>query len=197
MSRISERRRADILSAALTEFGLRGIEGASMSEIAARAGIGKSTIYEYFPSKPDLFIASCKAKIGQINEQMQSIFATELPFSQQLEAYVNMMQDLAQGVDFNEVLRVFTNTSIQELQLAMEELGDNVADATEKAIRRAQARGELIADLDVEITAAYLLGLPNPHLILRMRRLGRENPVKAMVEMALRGIIADGGQKRD
>ena len=61
MSRISERRRADILSAALTEFGLRGIEGASMSEIAARAGIGKSTIYEYFPSKTDLFIASCKA----------------------------------------------------------------------------------------------------------------------------------------
>ncbi len=191
MSRISERRRADILSAALTEFGLRGIEGASMSEIAARAGIGKSTIYEYFPSKTDLFIASCKAKIGQINEQMQSIFATELPFSQQLEAYVNMMQDLAQGVDFNEVLRVFTNTSIQELQLAMEELGDNVADATEQAIRRAQARGELVADLDVAITAAYLLGLPNPHLILRMRRLGRENPVKAMVEMALRGIKAD------
>ena len=191
MSRISERRRADILSAALTEFGLRGIEGASMSEIAARAGIGKSTIYEYFPSKTDLFIASCKAKIGQINEQMQSIFATELPFSQQLEAYVNMMQDLAQGVDFNEVLRVFTNTSIQELQLAMEELGDNVADATEQAIRRAQARGELVADLDVAITAAYLLGLPNPHLILRMRRLGRENPGKAVVEMGPRGIKAD------
>lgn len=197
MSRISEQRRADILNAALTEFGLRGIEGASMSEIAARARIGKSTIYEYFPSKTDLFIASCRAKIGQINEQMQSIFATEVPFSKQLEAYVNMMQDLAQGVDFNEILRVFKNTSIKELKLAMEELGDNVADATEKAIRRAQARGELIADLDVEITAAYLLGLPNPHLILRMRRLGRENPVKAMVEMALRGIIADGGQKQD
>ena len=45
-----------------------------MSEIAARAGIGKSTIYEYFLSKTELFSASCRAKIQRIEEQFQSIF---------------------------------------------------------------------------------------------------------------------------
>lgn len=195
MSRISDQRRADILRAALTEFGLRGVDGASVSEIAARAGIGKSTIYEYFPSKTELFIASCREKIQQIKEQIESIFTQELPFSKQLELYVEMMMEMAKRVDFNEVVRAFTQDSIQVLESAMEDLSGDVAATVEQAVRRAQASGELVDDLDVTITAAYLLGLPNPHLIFHLRQLGKEEPVKTLVNLALRGIRADGAQK--
>ena len=195
MSKISERRRADILHSALAEFGLRGVDGASMSEIAARAGIGKSTIYEYFPSKTELFIASCKAKIQQLKEQIQSIFAQELPFSRLLELYAEMMMEMAERVDFNQVMRTLTRTSLQELEPAMEELSNDVTATVEQALRRAQETGELVGDLDVAVTAAYLLGLPNPHLIFRLRQLGREEPVKALVNLALQGIRADGAQR--
>ena len=195
MSKISERRRADIMHSALAEFGLRGVDGASMSEIAARAGIGKSTIYEYFPSKTELFIASCKAKIQQLKEQIQSIFAQELPFSRLLELYAEMMMEMAERVDFNQVMRTLTRTSLQELEPAMEELSNDVTATVEQALRRAQETGELVGDLDVAVTAAYLLGLPNPHLIFRLRQLGREEPVKALVTLALQGIRADGAQR--
>ena len=177
MSKIGDQRRADILQAALTEFCLRGIDGVSMSEIAARAGIGKSTIYEYFPSKTELFVASCRAKVQQIGEQLE------------------MMLELAQGIDFNEVLRMFTNGSLEELKKVMEELGADVTAMAEQAIRRAQATGELVSDLDVGITAAYLLSLPNPHLLFRLRQLGKKDPVKAVVKLALRGIRAEDSQK--
>ncbi len=195
MSKIGDQRRADILQAALTEFCLRGIDGVSMSEIAARAGIGKSTIYEYFPSKTELFVASCRAKVQQIGEQLQSIFIQEIPFSTQLQLYVEMMLELAQGIDFNEVLRMFTNGSLEELKKVMEELGADVTAMAEQAIRRAQATGELVSDLDVGITAAYLLSLPNPHLLFRLRQLGKKDPVKAVVKLALRGIRAEDFQK--
>ena len=36
-------------------FFLQGLHNARMEEIAAVAGIGKGTIYEYFPSKLQLF----------------------------------------------------------------------------------------------------------------------------------------------
>lgn len=195
MSKISDRRRADILSSALTEFGLRGVDGASMSEIAARAGIGKSTIYEYFPSKTELIIASCEMKIGQIKEEIVSIFSRDSSFSAQMELYVEMMLDMAGNVDFNEVVRVFTRDSIGEMETLVEDLASDVAAIMEQAILRGQATGELTQDLDVSIAAAILLGLPNPHLILRLRQLGKEEPVKALVNLALRGIRTAAAQE--
>ena len=188
MSKISDRRRADILHSALTEFGLRGVDGASMSEIAARAGIGKSTIYEYFPSKTELIIASCEMKIGQIKEEIVSIFSRDISFSAQMELYVEMMLDMAGNVDFNEVVRIFTRESIDALETVVDDLAGDMAAILEQAILRAQAAGELVEDIDVSIAAAILLGLPNPHLILRLRQLGKEEPVKALVNLALRGL---------
>ena len=188
MSKISDQRRADILRSALAEFGLRGVDGASMSEIAARAGIGKSTVYEYFSSKTELLVASCEMKIRQMKEEIASIFNRDSSFSEQMELYVEMMLEMAGNVDFNEVVRVFTRDSIDELETVVDDLTGDVAAIVEQAILRAQATGELTKDLDVSIAAAILLGLPNPHLILRLRQLGKEQPVKALVNLALRGI---------
>ncbi|UCH21897.1 MAG: TetR/AcrR family transcriptional regulator [Deltaproteobacteria bacterium] len=46
-----------IIGAAAQVFAQKGFAGAVMAEIAATAGIGKGTIYEYFNSKEDLFFA--------------------------------------------------------------------------------------------------------------------------------------------
>jgi AcrR family transcriptional regulator len=51
------RTRAQILEAALTEFAHKGLAGARVDQIAARAGINKRMIYHYFGNKEDLFLA--------------------------------------------------------------------------------------------------------------------------------------------
>ena len=60
---------ARILDAARSVFFERGLAGASMDEIAARAGAGKPTIYARFPNKEALFAAvvmrNVEAKIAQ------------------------------------------------------------------------------------------------------------------------------------
>jgi AcrR family transcriptional regulator len=53
--RLPEERPAQILKAALTEFGERGLAGARLDDIAKRAGLSKGTIYLYFPNKEELF----------------------------------------------------------------------------------------------------------------------------------------------
>lgn len=50
-----EAKRELIFKAAVEVFSTRGYHNATMSEIATAAGIGKGTIYEYFPSKLQLF----------------------------------------------------------------------------------------------------------------------------------------------
>jgi AcrR family transcriptional regulator len=54
------RKQTQILNGAAAIFAQDGYDGASMSRIAAEAGVSKGTLYNYFPSKADLFIATVR-----------------------------------------------------------------------------------------------------------------------------------------
>lgn len=51
-----EKRRADIIRAALVLFGENGFEGTTMDAIAAKVGVSKATLYMYCESKEDLLV---------------------------------------------------------------------------------------------------------------------------------------------
>jgi AcrR family transcriptional regulator len=53
--RLPEERPQQIIDAALTIFGERGLAGARLEDIAKHAGLSKGTIYLYFPNKEELF----------------------------------------------------------------------------------------------------------------------------------------------
>ncbi|MDL5368116.1 TetR/AcrR family transcriptional regulator [Xanthomonas sp. NCPPB 2654] len=53
----TEAKREAIVEAAAGVFLEAGFEGASMTQIASRAGSSKRTLYGYFPSKEELFVA--------------------------------------------------------------------------------------------------------------------------------------------
>jgi len=55
---LQERRRGQILDAATSVFAEQGFATADVQEIADKTGVGKGTIYRYFPSKEELFLAA-------------------------------------------------------------------------------------------------------------------------------------------
>ena len=55
---LQERRRAEILDTATSVFAERGFAAADVQDIADKAGVGKGTVYRYFPSKEELFLAA-------------------------------------------------------------------------------------------------------------------------------------------
>jgi AcrR family transcriptional regulator len=52
------RRREEILNCAARVFAARGIAGTDMQAVADAAGVAKGTLYLYFPSKEELFLAA-------------------------------------------------------------------------------------------------------------------------------------------
>ena len=50
-----ELRKERILTGALEVFKTRGLENATMEEIAEKSGFGKATLYYYFQSKEEVF----------------------------------------------------------------------------------------------------------------------------------------------
>jgi TetR/AcrR family transcriptional regulator len=76
--RLPEERPAQILKAALTEFGERGLAGARLDDIAKRAGLSKGTIYLYFPNKEELFREVVRSTVvSNIETSEQEISAME------------------------------------------------------------------------------------------------------------------------
>lgn len=65
-------RREAILAAAAEVFKELGFEGASMAEISARIGGSKATLYSYFKSKEELFVAVTH---GEAKKQMEPALA--------------------------------------------------------------------------------------------------------------------------
>jgi AcrR family transcriptional regulator len=55
---LQERRSAEILDAATVVFSKNGFAAADVQEIANKTGVGKGTVYRYFPSKEELFLAA-------------------------------------------------------------------------------------------------------------------------------------------
>lgn len=53
---LRDKREREILEAAAAVFAERGFRATRIDDVAARAGIGKGTVYEYFRSKEDLFM---------------------------------------------------------------------------------------------------------------------------------------------
>src|SRR5260221_14491515 len=58
----SEESRRAILVAALALFSERGYGAVSIEGIAARAGVGKQTIYRWWPSKADVLLEAAAEK---------------------------------------------------------------------------------------------------------------------------------------
>lgn len=66
------RRRAEILDAAGRVFAQRGYPGTDMQAVADAAHVAKGTLYLYFTSKEDLFLAAVDQGVLRIKEHVHS-----------------------------------------------------------------------------------------------------------------------------
>ena len=82
------RRREEIIHAAVIEFCENGYDCTKMEDIAHRAGIGKSTIYEYFPSKIELLTATGESVLERILLDIKQMLLNDRPVRQALADYL-------------------------------------------------------------------------------------------------------------
>lgn len=68
-------RPAEIVEAALIEFAENGYVATRLEDVAMRAGITKGTIYVYFQSKEDLFVATLKEQSRPSLELLEAMTA--------------------------------------------------------------------------------------------------------------------------
>jgi AcrR family transcriptional regulator len=72
---LPDRRREEILAAATDAFARDGFADADLQIVADSLGIGKGTIYRYFPTKRDLFLAAADRGMRLLREAINAATA--------------------------------------------------------------------------------------------------------------------------
>jgi AcrR family transcriptional regulator len=65
--------RGKLLEAAVAEFSKRGLDGARVDVIAARAGVNKAMLYHYFKSKEGLYVAVLERTYEAMRERERAL----------------------------------------------------------------------------------------------------------------------------
>ena len=89
-------REGQIVAVAVDEFAARGYAGASMVDIAAKAGISKPLIYQYFGSKDGLYLACLHQVAGDLVERPE---AAELSVDDTVASRVYALQAIFEALE--------------------------------------------------------------------------------------------------
>lgn len=95
---VSEERREQIITAAVSVFSRLGFHEARMDDIAQESGLSKGALYWYFKSKDDIIAAIMDRFIDREIEGMESALKHEAPVSEKLlqlhEMFITEMRDM-------------------------------------------------------------------------------------------------------
>ncbi|KIF02807.1 TetR family transcriptional regulator [Streptomyces sp. RSD-27] len=190
-SRRSERSRRAILDAALALVGEVGFDKLTIEAIAARAGVGKQTIYRWWPSKAAVLLDASLALSGAAwADSGWTGFPDTGDLAADLKTVLRATVDEFGDPRYEAPTRALTAAGATDPDLAArftEQLLEPQLALYEARLRAGQAAGQLAADADVRLVVEMLVGP------LTYRWLMRTAPVThayadALVDAVLGGV---------
>lgn len=186
MARDDKRQR--ILAAATTVFAERDFHRVQVSEVATRAGVGKGTVYLYFPTKDALHRVALEASLARIRTEIEQAAETDAETDAVLRAIVLVL------------LRFFWRrqhllTLIQRYEARRgggAERRERVLDAISAVLARARLAGGPSAR---RLAAACLLGLARAAILEHGADDRPEMAAGQVVDLYLNGLRGSGRQR--
>ena len=116
--RLTDRKHAAILEAAIAEFRASGYEATSMDRIAARAGVSKRTVYNHFPGKDALFLRILETMLERGIVGPDLAYRADRALRPQLLELVRQKLELLRDPGFVDVARVAMAAGLHSPDLA-------------------------------------------------------------------------------
>ncbi|MFI2780291.1 TetR/AcrR family transcriptional regulator [Streptomyces sp. ALB3] len=188
-SRRKERSRQAILEAARALVTEEAYEKVTVEAIAARAGVGKQTIYRRWPSKSAVIFAALLALSEDTDGQ-----SVTLPDTGDLEADLKLVMraTVEEFADpsFDKLIRALNTEIANDAALAAEyreKLAQPLEEAKKARLRSAQEAGQLAPDADLDLALEVL------YAPLFQRWLHRSGPLTtayadSLVDVTLRAF---------
>ena len=102
---VKDQKVAQIHQAAIEEFLKKGLDAASMHNIAESAEVSKRTLYKYFPTKGELYSALVDELLDRVYEN-ELHYTSDIPIKEQLEEVVMNKIDLFMSESFLNMSKI-------------------------------------------------------------------------------------------
>lgn len=180
----SERAEKAIIEATLDLLAEEsGVAGLSIEAVAARAGVGKTTIYRRWPSKDALILDALGAAKAPLPEPSGGSVRDDLAelaralTDERKRRYSRCFWNVVGGAEKHPELYARYKRDVIEPR----------REVVRRVLRRGVRSGELRADLDVEVAMSMLLGSLVPK---RPHETFPDGYAEAVVDTLIRGIGA-------
>src|SRR5207237_6556739 len=148
-----------IIQAAIESFAQTGFDRTKMEDIANRVGLSKGTIYIYFKSKEDLFLAICDHNIRQADKDDAGLFLKKENVASDAEQIYDNIRRREQGNDRVMLEMVAESARNPKLRKAMYELHVKVHEHVMEGVKNKIEQGFLRKDVDAISLAIALVAL--------------------------------------
>jgi TetR/AcrR family fatty acid metabolism transcriptional regulator len=191
--------RQAILAAGERVFTRRDYSRVQMDDVAAACGVGKGTLYRYFPSKRALYLAVTFGGIERLRDEIVAAVASADSATRAMEEVVRRTLAF-----FWDRRGFFALIHRQELWDVLEPDADvrhwfaqrtELTRIVEDTVRRAIAAGDL-RPIDPRLATEMLFGMLRAANRYRARTDAFETIVHTVMETFLRGVATPAGQRR-
>ncbi|WP_407553437.1 TetR/AcrR family transcriptional regulator [Streptomyces sp. Pv4-95] len=187
-SRRSERSRRAIFDAALALVGEVGYDKLTIEGIASRAGVGKQTIYRWWPSKAAVLLDAFTVDVDGYGEAMPDTGDLAADLKSVLRATADEFNDPAFQAPYRALAVAGANDEELSRTFVSRLLEPGISAYTDR-VRAAQEAGELAPDVDPRIVAEMVLSPFSQRWLMRTGELTHQF-VDTLVDLVLRGLWA-------
>lgn len=156
--KISPEKKDKIFTVAIAEFAAMGYNATNINVIAQKANISIGSLYSYFSSKEDLFLAMAEKGYELLGKALAELHPEVGTVFDVIERLLHITINYAeQHTDF---CHIYIDLSTETLSGLSERLSDNVetdyVNVYKELLARAKEKGEVRSDLDVPMAAFFL-----------------------------------------
>lgn len=156
--RLPAEKQTRILGAAKHAFATYGLVGANINKIAESAGISVGSMYKYFRTKEDLFLALIEGYHKYIASFIDDVLNREDSFARRVEALLK--GSVQTSLDDPEAVKLYIACTTEEISGLSSRLSFSIEEVSavryRAMVEQAQARGEVDSALDPGWAALFL-----------------------------------------
>ncbi|MDG2333645.1 MAG: TetR/AcrR family transcriptional regulator [Myxococcota bacterium] len=198
--------RRQILDAAKVVFFRDGFMAANLDEVAENAGVAKGTLYRYFESKADLYVAVLADNGDGFTQRLEEAVAGGERGLEKLERLSQFYYDYwIRHPEYFQIFWAIDNQSVigelpPEVVAEVSKLWEQNLSILSKVVKRAMEEGDLVDCDPWEVaqilwtTANALIQADSIQPRRELRRLPLEQVFQHAIRYLLRGLAAPGSK---
>ena len=150
-----------IVLSSINVFARTNYENATTAMLASEAGIAEGTLYKYFASKKELFLACCRYVEGQLLERYRTIYheTKDQPVEYLKRVAQSYLDFVLENPNMRKFLAFILNNSFdEEFRVELERFVKLNVNATESMLRLGIEKGEITTEIDPRGAAWLFVG---------------------------------------